>query len=235
MALKDDLEGDAASIFGAKWTERNGTVVPDPTDVNLKSNDAVLFEEATILYADLAGSTNMVDGYKPEFASEVYKAYLATAARIIRAFGGAITAYDGDRVMAVYLGNRKNTNAATTALKINYAVQSILMPAKAKKWSGDFEIKQIVGIDTSKVRAVRTGVPGRNDLVWVGRAANYAAKLASLNEVGAFRTYITKDVYDRLLPEVKLGGQEQQPMWESRTWTSMGNYPIYRSAWFWQP
>jgi len=30
-----------------------------------------------------------------------------------------VTAYDGDRVMAVYLGNSKNTSAVTTALKIH--------------------------------------------------------------------------------------------------------------------
>lgn len=46
----------------------------------------------------------MVDTEAPEFAAHVYKSYLACAARVIRSENGTITAYDGDRIMAVYTG-----------------------------------------------------------------------------------------------------------------------------------
>jgi class 3 adenylate cyclase len=50
-----------------------------------------------------------------------------------------------------------------------------------KKWpKTDFELKQRVGIDTSKVFVARTGIRGSNDLVSVGNAANNAAKMAAL-------------------------------------------------------
>ena len=48
---------------------------------------------------------------------------------IIRSEGGEITAYDGDRIMAVYIGDTKNTSAVQTAMKTYYAVDQIVMPA----------------------------------------------------------------------------------------------------------
>ena len=39
-----------------------------------------------------------------------------------------ITAYDGDRVMAVYIGDSKNSSAVRTALKLNFAVERIINP-----------------------------------------------------------------------------------------------------------
>lgn len=125
MALLDDITADVESIFGKPWTERAGLVVPSATDLCLGSNDAVTFNEATILYADLSGSTQMVDTKKPRFAAEVYRAYLALAARVIRSQGGVITAYDGDRVMAVFLGTTKNTSAALCAAQTHVGRENV--------------------------------------------------------------------------------------------------------------
>src|SRR5215469_10663410 len=123
MALKDDLDTEVRQIFRSQWTKRDGNVVPD--DDNLKlTNDAVKLT-ATVLYADLADSTKLVDEHTKEFAAEIYKAYLHCAGKIIRDEGGVITAYDGDRIMAVYIEGAKNTAAVRTAMKINFAVREI--------------------------------------------------------------------------------------------------------------
>jgi class 3 adenylate cyclase len=99
-------------------------------------------------------------------------------AKIIRARGGVITAYDGDRIMAVFLGDTQTSDAARCGLQINWAVRNIINPTFTKQYQNtDYVIKQVVGIDTSELRAARIGVRGGNDLVWIGRAANYAAKL----------------------------------------------------------
>jgi len=126
MALADDLKTDVQSIFRQQWTTRDGNVVPEPDDLRL-TNDGVLLD-GTVLYADMDGSTKLVDGYNPDFAAEVYKAYLHCAAKVIRSDGGEITAYDGDRIMAVFVGGTMNTSAARSALKINYCVREIINP-----------------------------------------------------------------------------------------------------------
>ena len=101
MGLADDVRQEARDIFATKFTERTGYKVPEAEDVKL-GNDAVTLD-GTVLYADLAESTAMVNGYKPWFASQVYKSHLLSACRMIRNNGGTITAFDGDRVMAVFL------------------------------------------------------------------------------------------------------------------------------------
>ena len=128
MGLKDELTAEVKKIFAAQWTTRDGSKVPEAEDLKL-GNDAVELD-GTILYADLDGSTAMVDKYKQHFSAEVYKTYLYTAAKIIRSEGGVIVSYDGDRVMAVFIGDSKNSSAARCALKINWAVKHIVNPLK---------------------------------------------------------------------------------------------------------
>ena len=233
MALKDDITAEAMDIFRLAWTKRNGYVVPAPKDINLTTNDGVELE-AAVLYADLQASTTMVDSKTPEFSAEVYKAFLAATARVIRAEAGEITAYDGDRIMAVFIGDGKETTAARCALKINWVVKNLVSPALRSVYTQHaFEVQHVVGVDVSPLLVARTGIRGGNDLVWVGRAANYAAKLSALHDAG-YPTWITDRVYDALADGTKYSGETpRRLMWEQRSWTPMNGLRIYRSSFWW--
>ena len=230
MALKADLADDVRAIFKEAWETRDGTVVPEPKDLKL-SNDAVKFDGA-VLYADLDGSTSMVDAKSPAFSAEVYKAYLHCCAKLIRDAGGIITAYDGDRIMAVFIGDRKCSRAVRCGLQINWAVKNIINPVLKECYpKSDFQVRQVVGIDTGPLFAARIGIRGGNDLVWVGSAANYAAKLTSLS--ADYPTRITQRVFKVIDDSAKYAGEAKTLMWESVTWKDQGDMPIYRSAWSW--
>lgn len=232
MSFTTDLTKEVEDIFKAAWKTREGQGVPEPEDIQLGNHAVEL--DGTVLYADLAESTNLVNTMKPEFAAEVYKTYLLCASRLITKNGGTITSFDGDRVMGVFIGDYKNTQATRCALQINHAVLKIINPKlKAQYTKSTYEVKQAVGVDTSKLFVARTGIRGSNDLVWVGRAANYAAKLCSLRE-GNYASFITDDVFKKLNDEAKYGGDSKQLMWEKRIWTSMG-ISIHRSSWTWNP
>jgi class 3 adenylate cyclase len=226
MGLATDLAADVASIFKSQWTKRDGQVVPEQKDLKL-ANDGVLLD-GTVLYADINGSTLMVDKLSAELSAEIYKAYLHCAARLIRSENGDITAYDGDRVMAVFIGDNKNTRAVRCGMKIQAAVVNIINPTMKSVYKTDFVLRQVVGVDTSKLLVARTGVRGANDLVWVGPAANHAAKLSAINEP-PYATYISKAVYDIMLANVKTSGS--QSMWEARTFNGKS---IYRTSWNWK-
>src|SRR4051812_48733261 len=118
MTLHEELARYARKTHADSWSKRKGLKVPEPEELAL-GNDAVLIE-GTVLYADLAESTTLVKRYYNWIAAEVYKNYLYCAGRVIRARDGVITAYDGDRIMAVFIGGQKDTNAAKAALQINY-------------------------------------------------------------------------------------------------------------------
>ena len=227
MALADDLKKWVEETFLVDWEVQETVHVPNPEDLRLNSNHAKDLNAATVLYADLDGSTDMVNTKKWEFSAQIYKTFLKCASDIIRDQGGVITAYDGDRVMAIFTGNSKNTSAVRCALKINAAVIDIIQPGIAKKWDTDFVLKHVVGIDTSQLRTARIGVRGDNDLVWIGRAANYAAKLTNLS---GKPTRITEEVYKNLADKAKYSNS--QDMWVREYWEDSGMW-TYSSTYKW--
>ena len=226
MSLGEDLAKTVEEILTQKWDTRQEKKVPKPGDLRL-SNGAMQLN-GTVLYADLDASTTLVDSHPPGFAAKIYKTYLSCAARIIKDEEGDITAYDGDRIMAVYVGDEKNVCAVRSALKINYAVTRIINPILKKCYpKANYVIRQVVGIDTSNLFVASIGIRGSNDLVWVGRAANYAAKLCSLSP--EYPSQITEAVYNQL-PESLKYTSDRNKVWQPVTWNDMSGMQIYRST-----
>jgi class 3 adenylate cyclase len=231
MSLSEEIKKEARDIFKSAWSTREGQKVPEDDDLKL-TNDGVKID-GTVLYADLVESTDLVTNYGGTFAAEVYKAYLKSASRIIHQNNGTITAFDGDRVMAVFFGNFKNTEAARTALQINWAVDAINAELKAfYKENTDYVIRQAVGVDTGKLLVAKTGIRGSNDLVWVGTAANRAAKLCSLRE-RSYTSFLTSPVHKVLNKSAKFG-KDDKNMWTQLHWNDF-NIDIYASNWTWEP
>ncbi|MBX3357318.1 MAG: adenylate/guanylate cyclase domain-containing protein [Phycisphaeraceae bacterium] len=229
MGFTNDLKSEVTSIINSEFVRRQGRKVPETVDLTL-GNEAVDIDGA-VLYADLVASTALVDSQNDRFAAKVYKMYLVAASRIIRAESGEITAFDGDRVMAVFVDDSKCTRAARAALRINHAVREIINPAIKAKYSGtDFELRQVVGIDAGPLMVVKTGIRQYNDLVWIGRPANYAAKLCAMRE-GGFSSWMTKAVYDGMNDSTRISAG--RPMWEPVPWAGMKGAVIYRSNWHW--
>jgi adenylate cyclase len=234
MALADDVKNEVDGIISQEWNIRDGQVVPKTEDIALSGGAVKL--DSTILYADLADSTDLAMNYDKRVAAKVFKCYLSSCSRIIKNFGGEIRSFDGDRVMGVFIGNSKNSNAGKTALKINGAFQKIIKPKLEAKYpsltNGSYRLRQRVGVDTSEVLAVRGGVRNDNDLVWVGRCPNIAAKLSSM-DISGYSSFITEDVYSRLNEESKLASGTD--MWTRLSYVNnVKNLTIYASSYYWE-
>ena len=236
MSLLDDLIRETDAIVKGKWTRRDGDVIPKTEDVGLDKDGVDL--EATFLYADLADSTELAINNQT-IAAEIVKAYLMGTTRIIRELGGHIRSFDGDRVMGVFFKDMPNTHAAEAALKINFFFDAVLSTAFKKSYP-TLSLSQTVGIDTSKVTVVRTGIRRNNDLVWIGRAPNVAAKLSSIREPG-YSSYISETVFLKLHDDSKISRFNATPgmlMWEAMNWTDGTKYgvaKIFKSRWWWRP
>lgn len=234
MGLSDDLESEVKTIIGPQWSIRDGRKIPSTDDIAL-GNEGVRME-LVVLYADIAGSTRLVRAKKDWFVAELAKAFLVCCIRIIRGHGGLVTSFDGDRVMSVFDGGSMNSNAARTALKINYAVTKIITPRIRERYSDQsgFTLGHCTGVARSKVLVTRSGIRNNNDPVWIGRAPNYAAKLSEQRDGPA--SYITKDVYDMLNDEAKYGGDPKQVMWTEKTVQIAGqSTTCYCSTWRMKP
>lgn len=233
----DEISSDVQTIIGTPWNKRNSTDIPSTESVNLAGGAVEL--DATFLYADLAHSSKMVKELDRRVAAKILKSFLSAVSKLIIYRGGKVVSFDGDRVMGVFHGNSKNSSAARCALNIKYVVTKIIRPKFENNYdqvkNASFKIDHGVGVDTGTVLAVRGGVRGNNDLIWIGRAPNLAAKLSDIRET-PHSSFITASVYNKLNDETKYSGSENKNMWESRNWKFLGdNINVYRSSWHWAP
>lgn len=230
MKTSSEIMQEVREILRTKWERRKGYKVPDAEDVRL-GNDAVELEGA-VLYADLRGSTTLVRQYKDFFAADIYKSFLRATCDVIKNNDGVITAFDGDRVMAVFIGNSKCSDAAKTGLQIHFIVNSINEQIKSAFPSTNYSINYAVGIDVSDLFVVRTGIRGANDLAWIGNAANVAAKLSEMSRMYD-RAFVTARLFNRLNDQSKYGGQNHECMWRN-TGDSIEGESVFASSWHWK-
>jgi adenylate cyclase len=135
--------------------------------------------------------------------------------------------------MGIFVGNSKNTSAVTCGLNINWFFRHIVIKEFKSFYSHilkDTTLNQCVGIDAGIVHIARAGVRDNNDLIWVGRSPNIAAKLSGIRD-GDYNTLITETVYDGMLDVAKFSASGQN-MWEQANWeagTVYGAQDVYRS------
>jgi uridylate cyclase len=199
-------------------------------------NGGAIELDATFLYADMANSSKMAKYFDQRVTAKILKSFHLTSGKLIKNLGGVIQSFDGDRVMGVFTGKDKNIRAVKCALKINHVVTNIIKPKFEEEYpsveQASFEIGHGVGIDTGQVLTVKAGPVGRNDLVWIGRAPNLAAKLSDLRE-SPYHTIITASVYNDLDDISKFN--DSQDMWVSGNWPFLDdNIRVYYSSWYWK-
>jgi len=237
MAFNKLLETRIKHLLSKPWQIRNGYKAPTTDTVALSDGGVQL--DAAFLYADLANSSKIATEIDRKAAAKTFKAFLRVTSMLIKKHSGSITSFDGDRVMGVFVGKRKCSRAAICGLQINWAVNDILDPRLNSYFKSlresELEISHCVGIDSGKVLSVRGGIRGSNDLVWVGRAPNLAAKLSDVRNPD-IRTCISTTVFNSLADDAKYGGDPKSLMWKKYThnWADKAIY-VYGSSWWWVP
>ncbi|RLB74060.1 MAG: adenylate/guanylate cyclase domain-containing protein [Deltaproteobacteria bacterium] len=230
MSFEDDLKKEVRSFFRTQWEVTDGKVIPEPDSIGLGNKAKKL--DIAILYADMAESTNLVDGYKPLYAAEIYKSFLHTCCKIIRRNGGELVSFDGDRIMGAFIGDGKNSAAAKCALNIKWGITSIVQSEHDEYYKGKgITINYSAGIDSGDHHVIRTGIRGGNDLVWVGKAANYAAKLSNHNW-SPYHSIISNRVYSKLNDGSKYDGDGKN-MW-IQEYSNEINESVYKSSYHWK-
>jgi class 3 adenylate cyclase len=134
--------------------------------------------------------------------------------------------------MGVFIGGSKNSNASICGRELHWTVRKVIHPKAYARFQSirdnGIEIRHGVGIDTGEVRAVRSGIRDNNDLIWIGKAASFSAKLSDVRDVGN-HTYVSSRVYNKLSQEAKFD-ENGKNLWTSTTFTFAGKTEtVYRS------
>ena len=223
MTFKEELEGKVTQYVIDPWGDiPDSRVIPIESDLSYANSGKFL--DVTILYADISKSTEMVRSMTPTIVSEYYKAFLHCASRIINKNSGSIQAYDGDRVMAVYVGEDQVDQAVRTGYEIKYAVDQIINPKFNSVYTNAIRLSYTVGIDSGRCLAIKVGVRNSGELTWVGSAANVAAKLNSFNGLDHdYPIRVTKNSFEKMSDALKINSDG------SSAWDGPYNdiYPSY--------
>ena len=166
------------------------------------------------------------------------KSYFSGAVKIINDNGGKVRSFNGDGMLAFFMGDTRTSPAVKSAMQIDWFVGNVLRPRFRKYFENnpsalgkalDFEIG--AGIDDGWIYAVKVGIKGTNDVAWVGRATNTAAKLSNVGK-GDGNIYITGIAYDRLHNWAKLSSGTN--MWSDMTFMDIaGTNRGVRSTTYW--
>lgn len=232
----DAIVNSVQTVLNTAWDTRDGSVVPDTDSVKL-SGGAVKVE-ATYLYADLARSSQAAQKLRKDVTGKIIRSYLDAASRIIKHYKGEIRSFDGDRVMGIFMGSSKNTQALKAGLGINWAMSEVLKPRFEKRWSNlsDYWTPgHGVGIATGEALIVRGGVRASNDLVSVGAPPNVAAKLSELR--GAPTVYCTKETWRQAHESARLSSKDKKEMWREHDAQVVGgkSFAVMSSSWWMRP
>jgi len=237
MANKQDIIAQVDSFFEGDYEIKEGRTIPDVDDIALGKVGRAL--ELAMLFIDIKESTKIVDSFRRVTAAKMYKSFLWGVAKIARNNGGELRSFNGDGVLVAFAGDIKCTQAAKTALQLNWFATKVVklkvdQYLQDHKDSGALSFNCAIGVDVGNILVVRGGIRGENnnDLVWVGNATNYAVKLADMAHDN-YATHISKRVYDRMLDTSKLNTKGDKNMWEKKLWTAMNDEVIYHSNWRW--
>ncbi len=128
---------------------------------------------ATIVFADLVGSTTLVAGRDPEDVRKSLEPFFEAARIALEEHGGRVEKYIGDAVMAVFGVPRAHGDDPDRAVAAALALVERLAA------QGD-ELELRIGIETGEVLASASG----GDLAVTGEPVNAAARLQQAAEPG---------------------------------------------------
>jgi class 3 adenylate cyclase len=131
----------------------------------------------TVLFADLAGSTELAVQQDPEQLRGLLSAFFEEMAQQVRAYGGMVENYAGDAIMVVFGVPQVHEDDAERAVRAAVAMRESLAqlnPMFEQEYGARLELR--VGIATGEAVAVTE--PTREFMV-TGEVANLAARLQS--------------------------------------------------------
>lgn len=162
---------------GVKFCGACGAPIPEakPVTVRLALGER---RSMTVLFADLVGSTQMIDGRDPEELLDGLAAYRMAIRETVDGFGGFILHHLGDGVVVCFGYPIANEDAAERAVRAGLAIVdkvARLAPAVAGT-----PLQVRVGIATGVIVGQGNAATARMEDNFTGAALNIAARLQSL-------------------------------------------------------
>ncbi len=148
----------------------------------------------TVLFADLAGSTELATRHDPEQLRALLSAFFEDMARHITLFGGTVEKYAGDAIMAVFGVPRVHEDDAERAVRAAFAMRDSLAqlnPMFEQEYGTALALR--MGIATGEAVAATRET---RELMVTGEVVNLAARL----QASADGIVVSEETHRRLAP-----------------------------------
>jgi class 3 adenylate cyclase len=137
----------------------------------------------TLLFADVAGSTELAEALDAEVVRELMGEFFVLARTEIESRGGTVEKFIGDAVMAVFGVPVAHEDDPARALRSALAIRAGLEGLnERRRATGGRELRVRIGVNTGEVVATTAPRPGEGMVT--GDAVNVAARLQQLAEPG---------------------------------------------------
>lgn len=139
--------------------------------------------EATLLYSDIEGFTQLTETLGPTKVVEILNAYFSAMVEIFERHNGVVTQFHGDAILVTFNVPIVNSKHARSAV---LAASEMLATVEGLDFAGH-RIRIRVGIDSGPVVAGAIGAAGRLSYTVYGNSVNLAARLEMHNkELGTY-------------------------------------------------
>ena len=177
--------------------------IPSRSDLTFKNG---YYVNATAIFIDIVGSSDMTDEHKRPTLAKMYRAFLSECVAIMNSEADCKEInINGDCVWGVFETpyKRQVDNVVSVAAILNSMIQILNYKLRKKDYS---EISVGIGIDYGRALMVKAGYSGSgiNDVIWMGDVVNTACHLC--NKAGRYIRsviVISNTVYDDLNEEIQ--------------------------------
>lgn len=138
-------------------------------------------KRVTVLFCDIAGSTEIADGLDPEVYREILDQYVEICIQEVYRFEGIVNQLAGDGMMALFGAPIAHEDAPERAVRAALAIREALVRLNASALAGrGVELKLRFGINTGPVIVGTVGNDLKMDYTATGDTTNLASRLESL-------------------------------------------------------
>jgi class 3 adenylate cyclase len=179
-----------------------GTFLPQEVAQKLlagKGDLEPMQEKATAMLCDIEAFTLLTDSLGPRRTVEFLNAYFETMGEIIARYGGVITQFQGDAVLAIFNVPVPDRNHAANAVS---AAIEMVEATETREFAG-VRVRNRVGISTGQVLAGAVGSRGQQTYTVHGNTVNLASRIEELNKEYGTRILVSNKTEERC-PDLKL-------------------------------
>ena len=165
--------------------------------------------EATVLFADIVGFTNISERLSPQEVSNLLNEYYGYFDQCAKFYFGTVDKFIGDAVMLVFGAPKPDKDhqfhALACAVLMNQLVRRLNQVRREK---GLYEVNLRIGINSGSMLAGLIGGSNRMQYTVVGDAVNLASRLCS--EAGSSQIIIEESMYNTITQTHKIKAESRK-------------------------